>query len=216
LKLAVFGLHYSDFAHCSDNEAPSDALAFRESQFWDNLRFGASWTQLGYAIEGLIARGRGEGPKYHADGTRSAISKLIVDLGVDGKTPRYWRKIRRELPDDSKAEPRFEFGTKCRQLMGKARELADRHGFALVVVFLPRNNDLLSRLNWNGPNAREEIGRFLAQVSEVVPHVIDLSISGFSDSQNFWLDDSTHFKPAIGARIVEEAIDRSLGAQVSK
>jgi hypothetical protein len=66
------------------------------------------------------------------------------------------------------------------------------------------------------PEARQEIGGFVSEVREIVPHVVDLSISSFSDSENFWLDDSTHFKPAIGARIVEEAIDRTVGAQAGK
>lgn len=210
LKLAVFGLQYSDVGGCSEKFAPQDPETL------GILRFAASWLQFAYSLEALIARGRGEAPEYHADGTRSPISKLIVELGVDGKTPRYWRKIQRDLPDNPNAVPQFELGAECRQLFLKARELADQHGFTLVVVFLPRNSDFLSRVNWEGPEARREIDGFLSQVREVVPHVVDLSISSFSDSQNFWLDDSTHFKPAIGARIVEEAINRSVGAQASK
>jgi hypothetical protein len=211
LKLAVFGLQYSDLGDCSEKK-----FAQRDSESLGALRFAASWLQLTYAIEGLIARAKGESPKYHADGTRSPISKLIVELGVEGKTPRYWRKIERDLPDSPKAAPRFELGAECRQLLRTIRELADQHGFVLVVVFLPKNSDFLNRVNWNGPDARSEIGAFLSQVGQLVPHVVDLSISSFSDSANFWLDDSTHFKPAIGARIVEEVIDRSFGAQASK
>lgn len=207
LKLAVFGLQYSDLRGCSKKFAAQD------TELLGALKFAASWLQFAYAIEALIARAKDEAPEYHADGTRSPVSKLIIELGVDGKTPRYWQKIQRDLPDNPKAVPQFELGTECRQLFLKARELADQHGFILVVVFLPRNSDFLSRVNWDSPGARKEIGGFLAQVREVVPYVVDLSISSFSDSKNFWLDDSTHFKPAIGARIVEEAINRSVGAQ---
>jgi hypothetical protein len=210
LKLAVFGLQYSDVGGCSEKFAPQD------DESLDAFRFAAAWLQFAYAIEALIARAKGEAPEYHADGTRSPVSKLIVELGVDGKTQRYWRKIQRDLPNDPKAAPRFELGAECRQLFGEARQLADQYGFALVVVFLPRNTDFLSRVNWDSPDARKEIEGFLSQVREVVPHVVDLSISSFSDSRNFWLDDSTHFKPEIGARIVEEAINRSVGAQASK
>jgi hypothetical protein len=210
LKLAVFGLQYSDLRQCSDKFVP------RGPESLDSLRFAASWMQLGYAIEGLIARGEGRSPEYHADGTRSPVSKLIVELGVDGKTPRYWGKIQRDLPKDPKAAPQFVLEPGCRELFREARDLADQYGFALVVVFLPRNSDFLSRVNWDTPDGRKEIGGFIAQVEEAVPHVVDLSISSFSDSQNFWLDDSTHFKPAIGARVVEEAIDRSLGTHASK
>jgi hypothetical protein len=210
LKLAVFGLQYSDLRQCSDKFVP------RSPESLDGLRFAASWLQLGYAIEGLIARGKGKGPEYHADGTRSPVSKLIVELGVEGKTPRYWGKIQRDLPEDPKAAPRFELEAGCRQLFREARDLADQYGFALVVVFLPRNGDFLSRVNWDAPDARQKIEEFVSQVREVVPHVVDLTISSFSDSQNFWLDDSTHFKPAIGARVVEEAIGRSLGARNGK
>jgi hypothetical protein len=210
LKLAVFGLQYSDLGGCSEKFVSAEPESFSV------LRFAASWLQLAYAIEGLIARGRGEVPKYHADGTRSAISKLIVELGVDGKTPRYWGKIQRDLPKDPKAAPQLRLGAECRELLQKARDLADQHGSALVIVFLPKNEDFLSRANWDGTDARKAIGGFVAQVREIVPDVVDLSISSFSGSQNFWLDDSTHFKPAVGAQIVEEAIDRSVGAQSSK
>jgi hypothetical protein len=172
--------------------------------------------QFAYSIKALIARGKGQAPEYHADGTRSPISKLIVELGVDGKTPRYWGKIQRDLPDNPKVVPEFKLGAECRRLFVNARALADQHGFTLVVVFLPRNIDFLSRVHWEGPEARKEIGGFLSEVGEVVPHVVDLTISSFSDSHNFWLDDSTHFKPAIGARIIEEAINRSVGAQANK
>ena len=83
----------------------------------------------------------------------------------------------------------------------------------MVVVFLPKNSDFLSRVHWDDdPASHKEIEAFLSQVREVVPHVIDLTTSSFSDSHNFWLDNSTHFKPAVGARILEEAVEKSLGA----
>jgi hypothetical protein len=210
LKLAVFGLQYTDLGGCSVKFDPQHVESFNV------LRFAASWLQFTYSIEALIERGEGVAPEYHADGTRSPISKLIVELGVDGKTPRYWKKIQNDLPDDPKAVPGFKLGADCRQLLVKARELEDQYGFTLVIVFLPKNSDFLKRVNWESPEAQRGIGRFLSEVREVAPHVVDLSISPFSDSENFWLDDSTHFKPAIGARVVEEAIDRSVRSQASK
>ncbi len=213
LKLAVLGMNYQDLA---DDQACSKEIAARESGTWDLLRFAASWIQLGYAIDSLTARATGRSPKYHEDGTRSAVSKQIRDMALDAKSPRYWRKIERESSGDPMAEPHFAFAPGCRQLMGRARELADQYGFALIVVFLPRNSDLLAHMNLDRPNARKQIGTYLAEVKEVMPHVIDLSSNPFSDSQNFWLDDATHFKPAIGARIVEEAISQSIGTQASQ
>jgi len=210
LKLVVFGLQYSDLNYCSDVFAPPG------SERLEALRFAASWSQLAYSIEALIARGKGQSPDYYEDGTRSPVSKLIVESGVDGKTPRYWRKIRRNLPEDPQAAPRFQLSKNCRQLFHQARDLADKYGFTLVVVFLPRNGDFLSRVNWKSAEAQKSIAEFVSEVRDVVPHVIDLSISSFSDSRNFWLDDSTHFKPDVGARIVNEAIDRSIGMPTSR
>ena len=109
-----------------------------------------------------------------------------------------------------------EFGPKCRQLLSKAQALAERYGFALMVVFLPRDRDVLTRLYTDTPQAREEIKSFLAQVQEVVPHVVDLTDNSFSDSMNFWLDDPLHFRPEIGARVLEEAIRRSFDTQGSR
>ena len=101
LKLVVFGLQYSDLNGCSDRFA---APGFGELEA---LRFSASWTQLAYAVRALIARGEGRSPEYYEDGTRSAVSKMIVELGADGKTLRYWRKIRRDLPKDPRAVPQL-------------------------------------------------------------------------------------------------------------
>ena len=173
--------------------------------------FAASWSQLGYTIKALLARVGGQSPAYFDDGTRSSAPKMIVQMGVTTKTPRYWGKIRRDLPRDPKAPPRFKFAENCRKWLRKARSLADRHGFDLVVVFLPQNSDFLGRVNWDGPDARREIRKFTSKVREIVPHVVDLTISSFSDSKNFWLDDSTHFKPDVGARLLREAVQRSLG-----
>jgi hypothetical protein len=218
LRLVVFGLQFGDLAHCSeDDETPTGVVtAPREFGPWDALRFAASWTQFAYALEAVMARARGQSPEYHPDGSRTVVSKHFEESVLDAKTPRYWDKIERDIPQEPKDGPKYELGYKCRQLLSEARRLADRHGFALIVVFLPMNSDLLMRLNWDTPEAHKQLTQFLAQVEDVVPHVVDLSSSSFSDSRNFWLDDSMHFKPLTGAQIVEEAIKRSIGAQARR
>jgi hypothetical protein len=213
LKLAILGMNYQDLA---SEENCSEEVAAPPSGPWEPLRFAASWTQLAYGIDALAARTTGRSPRYHADGTRSSISKQIRDMGLDEKSSRYWRKVAREITPEPPAEPRFELAPRCRELLRHARAFADRYGFALAIVFLPRNSDMLAHMNLDRPKSRENIGKFLDTVKEVIPHVVDLSSSTFSDSQNFWLDDSTHFKPVIGAEIVEEVINRSVGAQASK
>jgi hypothetical protein len=101
-------------------------------------------------------------------------------------------------------------------LLQKVRELSDRYGFDLIIVFLPINSDVLEHLSLDTEEARREVNDFLAQVRQFVPHVVDLSQSQFSDSRNFWLDDSMHFKPAIGALVIQEAINRSIGTQARR
>jgi hypothetical protein len=213
LRLAVFGLQFGDLAHCSDDEAPRKGVVVAPKEYgsWDGLRFAASLTQFGYAIQAVVARAQGRNPAYHEDGTRSVADRYIAEAALDGKTPRYWKKLRKDIEEGPTKRVGYPFGAKCRELLSKARRLADRHGFALMVVFLPKNGDVLKHLNWDTPQAREETRQFLAQVEEVVPHVVDLSTSSFSDSRNFWLNDSRHFKPLIGALVVQEAIERSLG-----
>lgn len=212
LKLAILSMNYQDLA--SEEYCSEDVEAAPSGPFED-LRFAASWTQFTYAIDALAARAMGRSPNYHADGTRSSISKQIRDMALDEKSERYWRKIKREMNGDA-SEPHFAFAPKCQQLLHHARALADRHGFTLVVLFLPRNSDLLAQMHLDQPKARENIDKFLDEVREIVPHVVDLSSSTFSDSQNFWLDDATHFKPAVGAEIIGDVINRSIGTQAGK
>jgi hypothetical protein len=212
LKLAIFGLEIGDLRGCSDPKAP---LGEGKPAAWGWLRFAASWTQFNYAIRVIVARAKDETPQYHADGTRSVVSKIFQESTFDGKTPRYWSKIHRRIGDSSNG-PQAKFDAKCRELLNKARALSDRYGFALMVVFLPTNSDLLAHWNWNAPRARENTGRFLVQVQQVVPYVVDLSHSSFGDSRNFWLNDPMHFRPAVGAEIIQEAIRRSFEAQASK
>jgi hypothetical protein len=216
LKLVVFGLQYGDLAHCSGDQAPAEALAPTEYGPWEPLRFAASWTQLVYAIEALIAHAQGLSPNYQEDGSRSTVSKHFEEAALDRKTARYWEKIERDIPQEPRDLPNYDFGPKCQELLSQARELSARHSFALMVVFLPRNGDLLKHLRWDTPEARAQVQAFTAKVGKIVPHVVDLSTGAFSDSRNFWLDDSMHFKPAVGALLLKEAISRSGGAQASK
>jgi hypothetical protein len=223
LKLAVFGLEFGDhLADCSEDKTPAVAVttatttAPPEYGAWEALRFAASLSQLAYALNAVMTRAVGKGPKYHEDGTRSAISKYVKESAIDGKTARYWDKIQEDIPDQPGEASHYLLAPECRELLSQARDLADRHGFTLIVVFLPTNGDLLKHLNLDTPRAREETSRFLAQVEEIVPQVVDLSRSAFSDSQNFWLDDSIHFKPDTGALVVQQAINRSIGAQAKR
>ncbi len=210
LELVVMGLHYRDLTDCSQEAAP------RETSAWGAPRFAASWTQLRYAIEALIFRAHGGSPRYHADGTRAVNDRSFEEAILAGKTARYWRKIQNDIPQDPSTSLPIELDAKCRQLLSEVRELAERYRFSFVVVFLPRNSDLLEHLHWDTPAARQTIGSFVAQVGEIVPHVVDLSSSSFSDSRNYWLNDATHFKPDIGAQIIERAISKSIGAQAAK
>jgi hypothetical protein len=218
LKLAVFGLQFGDLAHCIvDDESPSRLVTTSapvEYGSWDALRFAASWTQLMYATDALWIRAQGGTPKYHEDGTRSVVSKHFEESLLDGKTARYWHKIEKDIPQEGDGA-NYHLGERCRQLFSEARTLANRHGFTLMIVFLPRNSDLLKELHWETARARDQIRQFLSEVEEVVPHVVDLSNSAFSESRNFWLNDSMHFKPVIGAKVVTEAINR-MGAQAKR
>lgn len=209
LKLAVLGVRYGDLQNCAEDGQPK-AITWAGSSFWDGVRFAASWSQLSYALEAFGARFQGHSPKYHRDGTRSAAAKHLQEAGLNAKTNRYWRKIKENLPEEPRAAPDYQLGTKCRALLRQAQWLADRHGFDLLVVFLPYNSDLLGSLDLHTPRALKESRRFIAQVGNMVPHVVDLTRSAFSDSRHFWLDDSLHFKPTIGARIIREAISQSV------
>jgi hypothetical protein len=207
LRLAVFGLTYGDLGSCND-----DKVAGYGS--WNLLRFAASWTQFHFAIATLKAHAKDLDPRYHADGTRSIVAKAFKESTLDGKNQRYWSKI--EAKAGGNSTPHFELGAKCRELLSEARALSDRYGFALVVVFLPRDRDMLRRMYADTPQMREQVETFLAQVREVVPHVVDLTDSTFSDSTNFWLDDPLHFKPEVGARVLEEAIRHTFDTPASK
>ena len=216
LRLAVFGIEYGDLAHCSHVQAPENSATQREFGPWDALRFAGSWTQLHYAITAVKARAHDREPAYYADGTRSIVAKDFKESILDGKTPRYWNKIQSKIEKSGDWPPKFELGPKCRELLAEAQELAERHNFALLIVFLPRNSDLLGHWNWDDPKVREQVAQFLSQVEAVVPHVVDFSNSSFSDSRNFWLNDPLHFRPEVGAQVIQEAIGRSIGTRASE
>jgi len=48
----------------------------------------------------------------------------------------------------------------------------------------------------------------LAQLRAIVP-VVDFTNSKFSDSENYWRHDAAHFRPEIGAQMIEEAFRRA-------
>lgn len=215
LRLAVFGLQIGDLAHCMETPT-GGASAPDEYGSWDALRFAASWTQATYAVDALLARAHGRSPSYHPDGSRSVVSNYFREAALDEKTERYWNSIEANVPTDQSYRPQFDFGPRCQKLLGEARRLAKQHDFSLLVIFLPQNVDLLERLNWDTPEVRGDIGKFVAEVKQAVPHFVDLSRSSFSASRGFWLNDSTHFKPLIGAQIIDAAISQTIGAQASR
>ena len=94
-------------------------------------------------------------------------------------------------------------------------QLAYLNGFTLVVLLLPQNDDVY-RLTSGAVYGRAETDRLAAQVREVVPFVVDQSNGPFNDSRNFWLFDSRHFRPEVGARMVEDAVERTVGTKPSQ
>ena len=206
-----------DLAHCSHVRAPENSATQPEFGPWDAIRFAGSWTSVPhYAVTAVKARANYRSRQYYADGTRSIVAKDFKELILDGKTPRYWNKIQSKIEKSRDWPPKFELEPKCRELLAEAQELAERHNFALLIVFLPRNSDLLGHWNWDDPKVREQVAQFLAQVEAVVPHVVDFSNSSFSDSRNFWLNDPLHFRPEVGAKVIQEAIGRSIGTRASE
>ena len=199
LELAILGLQYADLNGCADTELTSS--------FWDALRFSASWTQLLYAIEAVQARARGDSPSYRADGTRSATSKRFAEAMVDSKTNRYRQKVEehRKAPGT-----RLQLHDRCRALLADAKRMADKHGFDLVVVFLPRNSDLFTVVDRNNIARRGQIYALVSELKGITPNVVDLTESRLGESSNFWSDDPIHFRPEIGAEIIETAIQQSI------
>ena len=154
LKLVVFGMNYGDLSGCSQPEA---RLKSPNRDLWNGVRFAAAWSQLRYSVEALRLRASGESPKYHADGTRSATQRYLEEALFTDKTEHYWQQIKESVPN-SAALPDFHIDPVCRDLLGEARALAGRHRFTLLLVFLPRNDDLLQRTNWEAEAAQRRIG----------------------------------------------------------
>ena len=158
LKLVIVGLNYSDLGGCSQAEARVSGAAAT----WDPLRFAASWTQLGYSLRALSLRTKGANPAYHADGSRSVTDTALGEARLDGKTKRYWGKIE-EITSQTPTLGDFNIDPTCAALLTESRKLADQKGFDLVLVFLPRNSDLLRSLPWETPPYRTMIEDFVSK-----------------------------------------------------
>ena len=204
-KLALVAITFSHRTFTLDCREPSDEIVP-----WDTIRFSAALTQIWYAAATLRLKAKGENPAYHVDGTRNIASKKARDAKLTEKNARYWNAIQadteryqeilRQMPDGL-VPP-----AACLKLLEHAAALANRHGFRLVFVLLPANRDLLDRVDLKSWHGREQSRRALRRLREVTPHVVDFLDSPYSDSSNFWLHDPRHFKPDIGARLMEEAI----------
>lgn len=196
VRLVVLGLMYDGLKDCP---GPGSAIVPR---FWDDLRYSASWSQLGYALEAVWAWGRGMDAAYQQDGSRAVEDKLLRDMALGGaRNQMYWRKVA-----DKRAnwDGDLDFKAPCLAIMRDMQALSERHGFELVVVFLPYNNDIIGDADW--ASWLERHGHHLQRLKEIVPGVVDLSNSHFSDRENFWHHDAVHFTPQVGARIIEEAL----------
>jgi hypothetical protein len=214
LELVIIGTRYRDVARCSNSVPAGDGGVTPPSEYgpWDAMRFAASLRQFAYSLEALVARAGVKTPRFRPDGMREVSSAFFGEaLRRYRKTEQYWKQVEMEAIEEKAFALPAQLGTECLALLKRAQDLADQHGFALLLVFLPANSDVLERLNWNTPEMQDRIRRLLAEIEEVVPHVVDLSTSPLSDSRNFFSDDATHFRPLIGARALQEAISLSFG-----
>jgi hypothetical protein len=216
LKLVVIGLTYGSFARpgsCEEKRSPerSPVAAFLDrllEPIFEPIRFSASWLQLWYAVDALRAKAKGEPPYYRPDGTRVSTDKDLSDATLPGKTERYWSLIRHDaevIAAVTPTQPGLVVDETCLRLLAGMVDLARQHGFRLVLVFMPLNRDFLDAglAAWL---ASDYSRRSIVRVREVAPYVVNLFDSRFSDSANFWLHDPNHFRPHVGARMIEEAI----------
>jgi hypothetical protein len=206
LDLVVIGLTQGTLANGS---GCTDDAKRAETSPWDPLRFSASWTQLWYAAVTVDNRINGVKPYYHPDGTRSPLSKESYDAELTGKSERYWHLIHQDAEHFKEwfaTNPGIVFAPACMGYLAQAQVLARAHGFRLMIVFLPINRDLLSLGNWKPLLTSEDTRRSFKELKAVVPDIAVFLDSPYSDSSNFWLHDPTHFKPDVGARLIEEAV----------
>ena len=204
LDLVVMGLNFNSLSR----DCPVDPAA--ELSWWDSIRFSAAWTQLWYAATTLRLKAKGAPPEYHRDGTRDVTSKNAVEAALSGKNARYWNALQRDSENLQELFENRPFGMNlaeaCVRALAHVQALADRHGFRLLLVFVPVNRDLLIRVDWKSWHTSEQSRRSFRRLLDITPNVVDFLDSPYSDSGNFWLHDSRHFKPEIGARLIEEAI----------
>jgi len=186
-----------------------------DASWWDPIRFSASWMQVWYAAVALSYVHEGKRPYYRADGTRSTHTKEETDADLPGKNNRYWRAIRRDAEQAQYLYEKSQFGMimedNCLDLVSRVRALGDQKGFRVVVVVLPINRDYFIGFNWRAWLRAEQSLRSLERLRAAAHHVINFADSAYSDSDNFWRHDPTHFKPDVGARLIEEAIRISEG-----
>lgn len=183
----------------------------RDVSPWDVIRHAASWTQLWYAVQTLLNAADGIPPYYHRDGTRTVADKIINDDVLSGeKSPRYWAMVEREAAVQNALPPHrrpVTFAGACLRLMEQAQALAKQYEFRLIAVFLPLNRDFLDRVeDHTALLGSSETQAAFDQLRAITPDVAVFLDSAHSDSANFWLHDPTHFKPEVGARMIEEAI----------
>jgi hypothetical protein len=210
LDLVVIGLTQGSIANAFNCLKDPE----REPSLWDPLRFSASWTQVWYAAATLYSKATGVEPYYHADGTRSPAANDLNDAALTDKNERYWRVVRHDaeaLREVLPHRPGIAFADACLKLLSGAQALARAHGFRILIVFLPINRDLLALADWKVFLTSDHARRSFDRLKAIIPDVFDFFDSPYSDSNNYWRHDPTHFKPDVGARLIEEAVRSATG-----
>jgi hypothetical protein len=205
IKVAVIALGFGAFTTVQQCRTP---VADTGSVF-DPIRYAASWTQFNYAVNALQLWKSGRRPYYHPDGTRDAWRKDQEDVDLKEPNANYWRVIdisarqfgnhRRQNPDG------IGLASTCLDLLAQTKKTADQKGFRLLFVLLPINRDLLAKADMTDWLRTSKSRNAIAQLATIAP-VVDFTDSAYSAPENFWLHDSNHFKPHIGARLLREAI----------
>lgn len=104
----------------------------------------------------------------------------------------------------------FRYSARRAETFERTARLLQQRGIPYIVLISPENRQVLDLIRSSGK--QWALDRFRVDVKHAFPEALDYSDSWVSDDRNFFKFDPMHYLPAVGAKMIREAMHKYLHA----
>jgi len=157
-----------------------------------------SLAALEESFKALRRRATGEQPAFAQDGS------FIAERWIESKSAPnpIWREV--EFQEHARWFAGYQASPERMEYLQRLAETFEARDIPVVVVLAPMHEHSLELMR--GTEAAKALPAWKSRVRALFPNTIDLIDSEYSADENFFPADPTHFRPEVGAEMINETV----------